>query len=144
MLRPDVPRSVILLFQKLYWPKAVRQVEHAVPPMPHGRHTMTEALQNIIARNRAGRRVAIVSVCSAQPDVLRASIAMAQRLDRQVVIEATSNQVNQDGGYTGTCTGLGRADGNAAYSDCPFTFWRPTGDPYPDWGTIMRERIIIR
>ena len=62
---------------------------------------MTEALRNIIARNRAGRRVAIVSVCSAQPDVLRASIAMAQRLDRQVVIEATSNQVNQDGGYTG-------------------------------------------
>ncbi|MBT4831611.1 MAG: tagatose-6-phosphate kinase, partial [Marinovum sp.] len=62
---------------------------------------MTEALRNIIARNRAGRRVSIVSVCSAQPDVLRASIAMAQRLDRQIVIEATSNQVNQDGGYTG-------------------------------------------
>ena len=69
--------------------------------MLHGRHTITETLRNIIARNRAGRRVAIVSVCSAQPDVLRASIAMAQRLDRQVVIEATSNQVNQDGGYTG-------------------------------------------
>jgi len=62
---------------------------------------MTEALRNIIAQNRAGDRVAIVSVCSAQPDVLRASIAMAQRLDRQIVIEATSNQVNQDGGYTG-------------------------------------------
>ncbi|MBT7223598.1 MAG: tagatose-6-phosphate kinase, partial [Marinovum sp.] len=62
---------------------------------------MTEALRNIIALNRAGDRVAIVSVCSAQPDVLRASIAMAQRLDRQIVIEATSNQVNQDGGYTG-------------------------------------------
>ena len=62
---------------------------------------MTEVLRNIIAQNRAGDRVAIVSVCSAQPDVLRASIAMAQRLDRQIVIEATSNQVNQDGGYTG-------------------------------------------
>ena len=45
----------------------------------------------------------------------------------------------QDGGYNGNCTGLGRADGNADYSDCPFTFWRTTGDPYPDWGTIMRE-----
>lgn len=62
---------------------------------------MTEALRNIISQNRAGRTVAIPSVCSAQPDVLRASIAMAQRLDHQIVVEATSNQVNQDGGYTG-------------------------------------------
>lgn len=62
---------------------------------------MTKVLRNIIAQNRAGRTVAIPSVCSAQPDVLRASIAMAQRLDRQIVVEATSNQVNQDGGYTG-------------------------------------------
>ncbi|MEY1554431.1 class II D-tagatose-bisphosphate aldolase, non-catalytic subunit [Yoonia sp. R2331] len=62
---------------------------------------MTDVLRDIIRRNRAGQRVAIPSVCSAQPDVLRASLALAQRLDRHVVIEATSNQVNQDGGYTG-------------------------------------------
>ena len=62
---------------------------------------MTEVLRDIIRRNRAGRRVAIPSVCSAQSDVLRASLIMAERLDRQIVIEATSNQVNQDGGYTG-------------------------------------------
>ncbi|ARU02463.1 class II D-tagatose-bisphosphate aldolase non-catalytic subunit [Yoonia vestfoldensis] len=62
---------------------------------------MTEVLRNIIRRNRNGERVAIVSVCSAHPDVLRASLAMAERLDRHIVIEATSNQVNQYGGYTG-------------------------------------------
>ncbi|MBO9476209.1 class II D-tagatose-bisphosphate aldolase, non-catalytic subunit [Shimia sp. R11_0] len=62
---------------------------------------MTEALRSIITKNRAGARVAIPSVCSAHPDVLRASLSLAQRLDRQVVIESTSNQVNQDGGYTG-------------------------------------------
>ena len=62
---------------------------------------MTEGLRKIIAQNRAGRTVAMPSVCSAQPDVLRASIAMAERLGRRIVIEATSNQVNQDGGYTG-------------------------------------------
>ncbi|SMX44759.1 class II D-tagatose-bisphosphate aldolase non-catalytic subunit [Octadecabacter ascidiaceicola] len=62
---------------------------------------MFDVLRDIIRRNRAGERVAIPSVCSAQPDVLKASLAMAQRLDRHVVIEATSNQVNQDGGYTG-------------------------------------------
>lgn len=62
---------------------------------------MTEALRDIIRQNRAGAAVAIPSVCSAHPDVLRASLAMAERLDRPIVIEATSNQVNQDGGYTG-------------------------------------------
>ncbi len=72
-----------------------------VLPMLRGWRAMTDALRDIIARNRAGDRVAIPSVCSAQPDVLRASLAMAQRLDKQIVIEATSNQVNQDGGYTG-------------------------------------------
>ena len=62
---------------------------------------MDDTLRQIIARNRAGARAAIPSVCSAQPDVLRASLMQAQTLDRPLVIEATSNQVNQDGGYTG-------------------------------------------
>jgi len=62
---------------------------------------MSDVLRDIIARNRAGEPVAIPSVCSAQPDVIRASLNQAQTLDRAVVIEATSNQVNQDGGYTG-------------------------------------------
>lgn len=60
-----------------------------------------DPLRDIIRRNRAGAPVAIPSVCSAQPDVLRASLRLAQQLGRAVVIEATSNQVNQDGGYTG-------------------------------------------
>ena len=62
---------------------------------------MSAILRDIVARNRAGETVAIPSVCSAHPDVLRASLRLAQSLDRAVVIEATSNQVNQDGGYTG-------------------------------------------
>lgn len=62
---------------------------------------MSDVLRQVIARNRAGAAVAIPSVCSAHPDVLRASLMLAEQLDRAVVIEATSNQVNQDGGYTG-------------------------------------------
>lgn len=62
---------------------------------------MSDQLRAIIAANRAGARSAIVSVCSAHPDVLRASLTQAQTLDRPIVIEATSNQVNQFGGYTG-------------------------------------------
>lgn len=62
---------------------------------------MTDVLRDIIKRNRAGQTVAIPSVCSSQPDVILASLLRAQTLDRPIVIEATSNQVNQDGGYTG-------------------------------------------
>lgn len=62
---------------------------------------MAEVLRKIIAHNRAGRRAAIPSVCSAHPVVLAASLALARDLGRPIVIEATSNQVNQDGGYTG-------------------------------------------
>ncbi|MBI1416583.1 MAG: tagatose-6-phosphate kinase [Limimaricola sp.] len=62
---------------------------------------MAEVLRQIISRNRAGHAAAIPSVCSAHPDVLRASLLLAAELGRPIVIEATSNQVNQDGGYTG-------------------------------------------
>ena len=36
------------------------------------------------------------------------------------------------------CTGL------TPISDCPFNFWRTTGDPEPGWGTIMREMNSLR
>jgi D-tagatose-1,6-bisphosphate aldolase subunit GatZ/KbaZ len=62
---------------------------------------MSDRLRQIIARNRAGEPVAIPSVCTAHPDALEASLTLAETLDEPVVIEATSNQVNQDGGYTG-------------------------------------------
>lgn len=62
---------------------------------------MADILRDIIRRNRGGERIAITSVCSAHPDVLRASLMLARDLGQPLVIEATSNQVNQDGGYTG-------------------------------------------
>jgi D-tagatose-1,6-bisphosphate aldolase subunit GatZ/KbaZ len=62
---------------------------------------MSDVLKQIISRNRSGEICAIPSVCSAHPDVLRASLMLAETLHQPVVIEATSNQVNQDGGYTG-------------------------------------------
>lgn len=62
---------------------------------------MTQILRRIIAENRAGHNAAIPSVCSAHPAVIEASLRLASSLDAPIVIEATSNQVNQDGGYTG-------------------------------------------
>ncbi len=62
---------------------------------------MNNIVADTVARNRAGNSVALASVCSAQPDVLRASLLLAQERGQPILIEATSNQVNQFGGYTG-------------------------------------------
>ena len=62
---------------------------------------MADILRQIIAANRAGWPVAIPSVCTAHPQALEASLTLAEGLDQPLVVEATSNQVNQDGGYTG-------------------------------------------
>lgn len=55
----------------------------------------------LLRANRAGKPVALASVCTAHPDVLAASLRLAEAKDRTILIEATSNQVNQFGGYTG-------------------------------------------
>lgn len=58
-------------------------------------------LRELIARNRAGSGEAMPSVCSAHPDVIAASLLLAAKRKAPLLIEATSNQVNQFGGYTG-------------------------------------------
>lgn len=58
-------------------------------------------LQNIINDNRRGKPTGIYSVCSAHPLVIEAAIENAQNEKTPLLIEATANQVNQFGGYTG-------------------------------------------
>ena len=48
-----------------------------------------------------GQPRGITSICSAHPLVIEAALRLAHDLDRPALIEATCNQVNQDGGYTG-------------------------------------------
>lgn len=62
---------------------------------------MTNPFGETIAAHKAGAPVGIYSVCSAHPLVLRAAIDQALADDAYVLIEATSNQVDQFGGYTG-------------------------------------------
>jgi D-tagatose-1,6-bisphosphate aldolase subunit GatZ/KbaZ len=59
------------------------------------------ALLELARRHRAGEAVGIYSVCSAHPLALRAAIEHARAGGGYALIEATSNQVNQEGGYTG-------------------------------------------
>jgi D-tagatose-1,6-bisphosphate aldolase subunit GatZ/KbaZ len=58
-------------------------------------------LADTVRQHKSGRPVGVYSVCSAHPTVVEAAIAQAAADDRYVLIEATSNQVDQFGGYTG-------------------------------------------
>jgi D-tagatose-1,6-bisphosphate aldolase subunit GatZ/KbaZ len=59
-------------------------------------------LQTLIAQRRdSPGSKGIYSVCSAHPWVLRGSIRQAIEDASPLLVEATSNQVNQQGGYTG-------------------------------------------
>lgn len=59
------------------------------------------AVQSLIATHRRGGNVGLYSVCSSNEQVLLASMDVAQRYGTVLLIEATSNQVDQFGGYTG-------------------------------------------
>jgi D-tagatose-1,6-bisphosphate aldolase subunit GatZ/KbaZ len=68
------------------------------------KHTRLEPganLQAIIRRNRRSGRGGTYAVCSAHPWVLEAAIQQSSWDGSVLHVEATSAQVNQEGGYTG-------------------------------------------
>ena len=62
---------------------------------------MKNPLLNIAEAYRSGEKTGITSVCSAHPVVIEAALCLARDNGKIALIEATCNQVNQDGGYTG-------------------------------------------
>lgn len=58
-------------------------------------------MKDILETHKNGELIGICSVCSAHPLVIEAALRLDLHSERQVLIEATSNQVNQFGGYTG-------------------------------------------
>ena len=62
---------------------------------------MSELIQELITRNRGGEPVGLPCFCTSNEHVLRAILDFSGQHDVPVIIEATCNQVNQDGGYTG-------------------------------------------
>ena len=61
----------------------------------------SERLRRILSANRDGEPVGVPSVCSAEPFVLQATLEQARDSGGVALVESTSNQVNQAGGYTG-------------------------------------------
>jgi D-tagatose-1,6-bisphosphate aldolase subunit GatZ/KbaZ len=62
---------------------------------------MASSLRTHLKRTPGKRPVGMYSVCSAHPWVLEAAALQAREDGSLLLIEATSNQVNQFGGYTG-------------------------------------------
>ena len=59
------------------------------------------AVQSLITAHRRGENVGLYSVCCSNEQVLLAAMQVARQYDTVLLIEATSNQVDQFGGYTG-------------------------------------------
>lgn len=58
-------------------------------------------VQSLLATHRHGANVGLYSVCCSHAQVLRAAMQVARQYDTLLLVEATSNQVDQFGGYTG-------------------------------------------
>jgi len=90
----------------------------------------------------------IVSVCSAHSWVIEAAMRAEITSSQHVLIEATSNQVNQDGGYTGKTPARFRAEVEsiAAKIEFPLTRLILGGDhlgPNP-WTALPAEEAMLK
>ena len=63
--------------------------------------SVIDIFREILMLNKKDRRTGIYSICSAHEAVLKAGMLQAKEDNSILLIESTSNQVNQDGGYTG-------------------------------------------
>lgn len=61
----------------------------------------TNPLKQIVAKQKKGQAIGIYSCCSANDYVIEAALKRAKLDNSCVLIEATANQVDQNGGYTG-------------------------------------------
>jgi len=62
---------------------------------------MNNYLLDLVRLQKSGRPVGIYSACTANQHVIKAVMQRALSSGQPALIEATSNQVDQDGGYTG-------------------------------------------
>lgn len=58
-------------------------------------------IKRIVRRNKRGEQAGIFSVCTANEMVIRAALRHSKAHGYPLIVEATSNQCNQFGGYTG-------------------------------------------
>ncbi|MBQ4293893.1 MAG: class II D-tagatose-bisphosphate aldolase, non-catalytic subunit, partial [Lachnospiraceae bacterium] len=62
---------------------------------------MSDLMRNMVKSQKEGKPVGVPSYCTANELVLEALLIQEKKKDVDILIEATANQVNQFGGYTG-------------------------------------------
>ena len=62
---------------------------------------MRDVFSHLSAERSPERACGLCSVCSSHPLVIEAAVRFAGRTGKPLLVEATANQVNQHGGYTG-------------------------------------------
>jgi D-tagatose-1,6-bisphosphate aldolase subunit GatZ/KbaZ len=105
-------------------------------------------LIEVVAAQKRGEPRGIWSCCSAHPDVIDAALRTAREGGSPVLVEATSNQVNQKGGYTGVtpaefATALVRAAETADLPPSRVIFGGDHLGPHP-WQGEPAERAMAR
>jgi len=65
------------------------------------REEPSSRLRELLRRNRLSGRGGIYAVCSAHPAVIEAAVEQSSKDGSLLLVESTSSQVNQFGGYTG-------------------------------------------
>lgn len=55
----------------------------------------------LVSKHKSGKAIGLTSVCSANLYVIKAAVLNAKNYNQTLLIESTSNQVDQFGGYTG-------------------------------------------
>jgi len=78
-----------------------REFNDGAPPRTFQHDHTSARLRDVVRRNRRGERLGVYSICSAHPSVIDASLQQALVDGSLLLIESTSSQVNQFGGYTG-------------------------------------------
>ncbi len=108
----------------------------------------SDALVEVVAAQKRGESRGIWSCCSVHPDVVDTALRTARELDIPVLVEATSNQVNQEGGYTGVtpaefATVLSEAAERAGLPPRRLLFGGDHLGPHP-WQTEPGEQAMAK
>lgn len=96
-------------------------------PQKEDKRNMNNPILNLVALRKKGLPVGIPSYCTANSLVLEALLEQGCRFNDYLLMEATANQVNQYGGYTGMTP--------ADYRDYIFELAEKTGFP--------KDRILL-
>ncbi|WP_431419692.1 tagatose-bisphosphate aldolase subunit KbaZ [Aeromonas dhakensis] len=83
-----------------------------------------KSMLDLVAQHKQGEQVGIYAVCSAHPLVLEAALRLAAQGDQLLLVEATSNQVDQFGGYTGMTPADFRDLLHRLAAECDFSLQR--------------------